>query len=69
MRAQERNHIFVFRELQRCPLLALNHERYAEEVKAGLHDKKKSKGKGAKRAGKKSKGTKAKGSGEQGSLF
>jgi hypothetical protein len=26
-------------------LLALNHQRYEEEVKAGLHDKKKSKGK------------------------
>jgi len=26
-------------------LLALNHQRYAEEVKAGLHDKKKPKGK------------------------
>jgi hypothetical protein len=31
-------------------LLKLNHERYAEEVKQGLHEKKKSKGKGRKRA-------------------
>ena len=33
-------------------LLALNHERYAEEVRAGLHEKKKSK-----RSAKKSKAT------------
>ncbi len=31
-------------------LLLLNHERYAEEVKQGLHDKKAKKGKGTKRA-------------------
>lgn len=31
-------------------LLALNHQRYAEEVAAGLHDKKKSKGAKGKRA-------------------
>ena len=31
-------------------LLKLNHERYAEEVKQGLHDKKKPKAKGKKKA-------------------
>ncbi|MEI2577283.1 Eco57I restriction-modification methylase domain-containing protein [Scytonema sp. PRP1] len=35
-------------------LLELNHQRYAEEVAQGLHDKKKSKGKGQKTKGKKS---------------
>ncbi len=37
-------------------LLLLNHERYAEEVEQGLHDKKKPKGKGKKRGGKKDDG-------------
>jgi len=35
-------------------LLELNHQRYAEEVAQGLHDKKKAKGKGQKAKGKKS---------------
>ena len=34
-------------------LLALNHERYAEEVAAGLHEKKKGKGGKRKKAAKK----------------
>ena len=34
-------------------LLALNHERYEEEVKAGLHKKKKGKGKRTKKPKKK----------------
>jgi len=36
-------------------LLELNHQRYAEEVAQGLHEKKKVKGKGKKATGKKSK--------------
>lgn len=36
-------------------LLKLNHQRYAEEVAQGLHDKKKAKGKGQKAKGKKAK--------------
>lgn len=36
-------------------LLELNHQRYAEEVAQGLHDKKKAKGKGQKAKGKKAK--------------
>lgn len=35
-------------------LLELNHERYAAEVAAGLHDKKPGKGKAARRAGRRS---------------
>jgi hypothetical protein len=37
-------------------LLLLNHERYAEEVEKGLHDKKAKKGKGKKRGSKKGDG-------------
>ncbi|MFM7447468.1 MAG: hypothetical protein ACKO24_02580 [Leptolyngbyaceae cyanobacterium] len=37
-------------------LLELNHQRYAEEVAQGLHDKKKAKGKGQKAKGRKIKG-------------
>lgn len=46
-------------------LLKLNHERYAEEVKQGLHDEGKKKGKGGKRSGSKP-GPEG---GPQGSLF
>jgi hypothetical protein len=46
-------------------LLKLNHERYAEEVKQGLHDEGKKKGKGGKKGG----GTPTGNSGPQGSLF
>jgi hypothetical protein len=45
-------------------LLALNHERYAEEAAAGLHEKKKGPGK-AKKGRRKSKG----GGAEQGNLL
>jgi hypothetical protein len=47
-------------------LLALNHERYAEEVAAGLHDKGKGKAKKGKGTGKKgSKGKKGKSGGAE----
>jgi hypothetical protein len=49
-------------------LLALNHERYAEEVAAGLHEKGKGKGKAKKGTGRKGKrGTS--GDAEQGELL
>jgi hypothetical protein len=46
-------------------LLALNHARYAEEVRQGLHDKGAKKGKGGGAA----KGKRAKGTAAQGALF
>jgi hypothetical protein len=42
-------------------LLALNHLRYAEEVKAGLHEKKKRAASGERRAGKRAAGLAAQG--------
>jgi hypothetical protein len=48
-------------------LLALNHERYEEEVKMGLHDAKRGKRKGGKRKAKKESG--GKDSAVQGRLF